>query len=82
MVQAYTKVRDQVAFDEGLRKFMLNMYNHTATGLGISGLVAWLTYSSGLLFAMGNLMWLFVLAPLGMIFYYSFAGRNWFIKVG
>jgi hypothetical protein len=80
MVQAYTKVRDQAAFDEGLRKFMLNMYNHTATGLGISGLVAWLTYSSGLLFAMGNLMWLFVLAPLGMIFYYSFAGRNWSLQ--
>ena len=80
MRQAYTRVKDQVTFDEGLRKFMLNMYNHTAIGLGISGLVAWLTYSTGLLFAMGNLMWLFVFAPLGMIFYYSFAGRNWSLQ--
>jgi len=31
-------------YDEGLREFMLNMYNHTAAGLGISGLVAWFTY--------------------------------------
>tara|TARA_B100000683_G_scaffold87007_2_gene85845 strand:- start:4341 stop:5018 length:678 start_codon:yes stop_codon:yes gene_type:complete len=80
MVQTTARVSDQVGFDEGLRKFMLNMYNHTAVGLGISGLVAWLTYSSGLLFSLGNLMWLFIFAPLGMIFYYSFAGRNWSIQ--
>ena len=80
MVQTTARVSDQVGFDEGLRKFMLNMYNHTAVGLGISGLVAWLTYSSGLLFSLGNLMWLFIFAPLGMIFYYGFAGRNWSIQ--
>jgi FtsH-binding integral membrane protein len=56
---------------------MINMYNHTAAGLGISGVVAWLTYSTGALYAMGSLMWLFMLAPLGMILYYSFAGQNW-----
>jgi FtsH-binding integral membrane protein len=64
-------------YDEGLREFMLNMYNHTAAGLGISGLVAWFTYSSGLLFAMAGAIWLFALAPLGMILWYAFAGRNW-----
>ena len=67
----------RVAYDEGLRNFMINMYNHTATGLGLSGVVAWLTYSTGALYAMGNFMWLFILAPLGMIIYYSFAGQNW-----
>ena len=67
----------RIAYDEGLRNFMLNMYNHTAAGLGISGVVAWLTYSTGALYAMGSLMWLFMLAPLGMILYYSFAGQNW-----
>ena len=67
----------RTAYDEGLRNFMLNMYNHTATGLGVSGVVAWLTYSTGALYAMGSLMWLFMLAPLGMILYYSFAGQNW-----
>ena len=70
-----TEARRQ--YDEGLREFMLNMYNHTAAGLAVSGVVAWLTYSTGLLFAMAGAIWLFALAPLGMILWYSFAGRNW-----
>jgi uncharacterized protein len=74
-MSTYTDLRSN--FDEGLRQFMLNMYNHTAAGLGLSGIVAWLTYSTGALYAMGAMMWLFILAPLGMILYYSFAGRNW-----
>ena len=74
-----TIAQDRVAYDEGLRNFMLNMYNHTAAGLGVSGVTAWLTYSTGALYAMGSLMWLFMLAPLGMILYYSFAGQNWSI---
>ena len=68
---------DTIDYNEGLRKFMINMYNHTAAGLGVSGLVAWFTYATGALYAMGSLMWLFILAPLGMILYYSFAGQNW-----
>ena len=36
--------------DEGLRQLMLTMYNHTASGLAVSGAVAWLTYSSCLLY--------------------------------
>jgi len=63
--------------DQGLRNFLMNMYNHTAAGLMVSGIVAWLTYSTGLLYSMGALVWLFVFAPLGMILYYSFAGQNW-----
>ena len=51
-VQSYTRsAKESIAFDEGLRQFMLNMYNHTASGLAISGAVAWLTFSSGLLSA-------------------------------
>lgn len=64
-------------YDQGLRDFLMNMYNHTAAGLMVSGIVAWLTYSTGLLFALGGLMWLFVFAPLGMILYYSFSNQNW-----
>src|SRR6056300_1140963 len=64
-------------YDEYLRQFMLALYNYTALGLGITGVVAYLTYASGLMFAMGGLMWVFVFAPLGMILYWSFAGRNW-----
>ena len=64
-------------YDEYLRQFMLALYNYTALGLGITGIVAYFTYASGLMFAMGSLMWVAVFAPLGMILYWSFAGRNW-----
>jgi len=67
----------RTAYDEYLRMFMQALYNYTALGLGITGVVAYLTYASGLMFAMGSLMWVFVFAPLGMILYWSFAGRNW-----
>ena len=70
-------LRQQKIYDEGLRSFMINMYNHTAAGLGVSGLVAWFVYSTGLLFSMANSLWLFAFAPLGMILWYSFAGQNW-----
>ena len=73
----YDRVMKGTAYDEGLRQFMLNMYNHTAAGLAVSGLVAYLTYASGALFAMGGLIYLFMFAPLGMILWYSFAGQNW-----
>ena len=72
--------RQDAEFDQGLRQLMLTMYNHTASGLAVSGAVAWLTYSSGLLYSMGGLIWIAMFAPLGMIFWYSFAGQNWDIK--
>lgn len=72
-----TITESRTQYDEYLRQFMLALYNYTALGLGITGVVAYLTYASGLMFAMGGLMWVFVFAPLGMILYWSFAGRNW-----
>ena len=70
-------LRQQKMYDEGLRQFMLNMYNHTAAGLAVSGVVAWFVYASGMLSAMAGAIWLFAFAPLGMILVYSFAGQNW-----
>lgn len=70
----------QQAYDEGLRKFMINMYNHTATGLAVSGFVAYLVYTTGMVYSMGALMWLFMFAPLGMILYYGYAGSNWSLQ--
>ena len=67
-------------YDEGLRKFLINMYNHTALGLAISGFVAYLVYTTGMVYSMGSLMWLFMFAPLGMILYYGFAGSNWSLQ--
>ena len=69
-------------YDEGLRKFMLNMFNHTALGLALSGVVAFFTYASGLIFTLmtGPMMWVTMLAPLGMIFWYASAGQNWTVS--
>ena len=69
-------------YDEGLRKFMLNMFNHTALGLALSGVVAFFTYGSGLIFTLmtGPMMWVTMLAPLGMIFWYASAGQNWTVS--
>ena len=39
-----------VQYDEGLRKFMLNMFNHTPTGRALSGVIAFFTYKTGLIF--------------------------------
>ena len=80
MISRYTSTTDTVDFDQGLRQLMLTMYNHTASGLAVSGAVAWLTYSTGLLFSMGSLIYIAMFAPLGMIFWYSFAGQNWDLK--
>jgi uncharacterized protein len=72
-----TRTITGAVYDEALRTFMLALYNYTAIGLAITGAVAYFTYITGLMFAMGPLMWVAVFAPLGMILYYSFAGQNW-----
>lgn len=72
-----TRVATGAVYDDALRTFMLALYNYTAAGLAISGAVAYATYASGAVAAMGPLMWLFVFAPLGMVLYYGFAGHRW-----
>ena len=64
-----------VAIDEGLRAHMLRVYNYMAVGLALTGVAAYLTYSSGLVFTLLSnqlLFWVIVLAPLGMVFFLSF----------
>jgi FtsH-binding integral membrane protein len=77
---------DQVAIDAGLRAYMIRVYNYMTAGVALTGLVAWFTYSAALvdtgaglqltqfghaIFA-SPLMWLFVLAPLGLVMLLSF----------
>jgi FtsH-binding integral membrane protein len=62
-----------VAVDAGLRAYMLTVYNYMAIGVALTGLVAMLTYqmaSPALL--QSPLMWVFVLAPLALVFFISF----------
>ena len=37
---------DQVAIDAGLRAYMIRVYNYMASGVALTGVVAWLTYQA------------------------------------
>lgn len=60
--------------DTGLRQYMLRVYNYMGAGLALTGLVAYAAAASGLYQAIYRtpLMWLVMLAPLGMVFFLSF----------
>ncbi|MEH2487463.1 FtsH-binding integral membrane protein [Bradyrhizobium sp. AZCC 2230] len=58
------------AIDAGLRAYMLRIYNYMAAGVGLTAVVAWLTYEvTGPALLQRPLMWVFVLAPLGLVFF-------------
>ena len=77
-----------VAMDEGLRAYMLKVYNYMATGVLLTGIIALVSFklsaitnSAGdivSLTSFGNTIffsgwkWLIMLAPLGIVFYMSF----------
>ncbi|MBI2718665.1 MAG: Bax inhibitor-1/YccA family protein [Rhizobiales bacterium] len=84
--QPQTQTSAQVAIDQGLRAYMLRVYNYMAAGLAITGVTAVGTYlaavdtSSGTtqltafgqaLFT-GPLMWVLLLGTLGLVFFLSF----------
>ena len=84
--RSYTKSVDQAAIDEGLRAYMLKVYNYMTTGLVLTGFIAYffgkasveaylpqgvvLTPLGNTLFNSG-LAWVIMLAPLGFVFYLS-----------
>jgi len=58
--------------DEGLRAYMLSVYNYMGLGLAITGLVAFLVASTPALYGpiFGTpLKWVVMLAPLGFVFF-------------
>ncbi|MGD9867584.1 MAG: Bax inhibitor-1 family protein [Hyphomicrobiales bacterium] len=73
------------AIDEGLRSYMIRVYNYMASGVGITGAVAWLTFMAAVeqtaagmqLTQFGQFIftspfkWVVMLAPLGMVFLLS-----------
>src|SRR6185437_9077826 len=64
--------RRAVAIDAGLRAYMLRIYNNMAAGVGLTALVAWLTYQlTGPALLQSPLMWVFILAPLVLVFVIS-----------
>src|SRR5262245_29049892 len=79
---------DRVAIDAGLRAHMIRVYNYMAAAVGLTGVVAWLTYMQavvtdatgkivsltpfGEVMFKSPLMWVLVLAPLALVFFISF----------
>jgi len=64
----------QVGIDVGLREYMLRVYNYMASGLALTGIVAYVAAFSGLYAAIARtpLIWLVILAPLGLVFLMSY----------
>ena len=64
------------AYDEGLRSFMLSVYNYMASAVLLSGVVAMAFAMSGLaaqVFVGGGILkWVITLAPLGFILFMNF----------
>ena len=74
--------------DEGLRAYMLKVYNYMATGVLLTGIIALLSFkmsvvtdANGAIISltqfgnaiyMSGLKWIVMLAPLGIVFYMSF----------
>ncbi len=60
--------------DEGLRQYMLRVYNYMTSGLVLTGLIAYVTASSPAMMQaiFGTpLQWVVMLAPLGFVFFLS-----------
>jgi hypothetical protein len=78
--------RPEVAIDAGLRAYMIRVYNYMTAGVALTGIVAWFAFSAAVtqtsaglaLTPFGQtlfhspLMWVLVLAPLGLVMVISF----------
>ena len=84
--RSFTKTVDQAAIDEGLRAYMLKVYNYMTIGLMLTGFIAYFfgkasvaafTPNGVILTSLGQalfnsgLSWIIMLAPLGFVFYLS-----------
>ena len=89
LARAKAATQETVAvMDEGLRAYMLKVYNYMATGILLTGIVALITFKMSVVtndagsivgltqignaIYMSGLKWIVMLAPLGIVFYMSF----------
>ena len=91
-IQSKATIAETHVIDEGLRAYMLKVYNYMASGVLLTGVISLflfklsvLTTADGSIVGLtdfGNalynssLMWIVMLAPLGVVFYMSFAIRK------
>jgi uncharacterized protein len=68
--------QDVAGYDAGLRKHMLSVYNYMASGVLLTGIVAYLFaaagYAEAVFFGGGILRWVIIFAPLLMVMTMSF----------
>ncbi|MGC2414986.1 MAG: Bax inhibitor-1/YccA family protein [Stellaceae bacterium] len=64
----------QVDIDVGLRDYMLRIYNYMASGLALTGIVAYVFAQSGMYLSLAHtpLIFLVMLAPLGLVMWLSY----------
>src|SRR5690348_13157933 len=80
-----TTISDQATYDAGLRAHMIRVYNYMASGLALSGIVAFGLFASpqlaaiffevtprGAVVGLNVLGWIAILAPLGLILLMGF----------
>ena len=88
LARAKAAAKETVVVDEGLRAYMLKVYNYMATGILLTGIVALITFKMSVVtndsgsivgltqignaIYMSGLKWIVMLAPLGRVFYMSF----------
>ena len=91
-IQSKAKTTESHLIDEGLRAYMLKVYNYMASGIFLTGIISLLLFKMSVvmtpdgsiagLTSVGNvlynsaLMWVVMLAPLGVVFYMSFGIRK------
>ena len=88
LARAKAAAKETVVVDEGLRAYMLKVYNYMATGILLTGIVDLFTFKMSVVpndsgsivgltqignaIYMSGLKWIVMLAPLGIVFYMSF----------
>ena len=75
MQPSITEVRSQLIYDEGLRNFMLSVYNYMTFALAVSGLVSLgISMSPDLLKMIWgtNFKWIAIFSPLAMSLAFAF----------
>jgi len=91
-IQSKVTTAETHVVDEGLRAYMLKVYNYMSSGIFLTGIISLLLFKLSVTMApdgsiigltsIGNalynsaLMWIVMLAPLGVVFYMSFGIRK------
>tara|TARA_B100000029_G_scaffold141916_1_gene137117 strand:+ start:1979 stop:2734 length:756 start_codon:yes stop_codon:yes gene_type:complete len=91
-IQSKVKATETHIVDEGLRAYMLKVYNFMASGVMLTGIIALISFkisvvtdangaitgftSFGNALFFSGLKWIVMLAPLGIVFYMSFGIRK------